>query len=338
MPRVLGESRVENRATSGKKDMSQGLGETLREAMRANPPLRSIDVSYTRRTSVPAEVYKKRIEGMMRLLIKKGKERGFSNLEFRSPGFMDEANEHVVLTSERVRIESPYRVRTDVTYFADDSRTTKTRAIVNMYYDGVFYFIDRTQQTIEIYEEPRFEGTGGALMLCAGKLSGHLKVAGVIVLASDPNSAVIPEGKVRKKCHCIGATEIAGMSSVQIECGDADDNKKDYDLFLDPNDLGLCLNIVQYDRKTLRIVETREYGQFRTLKGGGGLYPYIMTQRKYDPEGNAIETETIVVSDATTHVTISDQEFDLENDEFAGYEIIDHRSEKALGSGFSPRD
>jgi hypothetical protein len=59
-----------------------------------------------------------------------------------------------------------------------------------------------------------------------------------------------------------------------------------------------------------------------------------MTHRKYGPEGNLTETETIVVSDAATGVTMPDQEFDLENGEFAGYEITDYRpSPSADNSG-----
>jgi len=329
---VLGEVNMVNSSISGFQKQSRDLEAVekrlLWESLKANPPYYSIDVSYTKKTVVPADIFQKRLEKLkqrVQELAKKYQHR-WRNLEVRTQGFVNSANEHVILSRERVRIERLKKVRTDITFFAGDSESSpKTREIVNIYHDGTFYFINKTEQRIEIYDKPQFRGSSGFPMLHAGKLTGYLGINCDIVVAADSNSVKSVKGRTKKKYRYMGSVTVSGRLTEHLECVNIDDQKKEYELFLDPNNWGLCHKINWYNKNIGRISKTSEFRDFRVLTPTNDLYPHTMIHRKFGEEGKEKERQVAKVSHVLTGLPFPDEILDIKVREFADFEIVDYR-------------
>jgi len=329
---LLGEVNIVNSNISGSKKQSRDLEavekQHLWESLKANPPYYSIDVSYAKKTVVPADIFQKRLEKLKQRAqeMEKNHQQRWRNLEVRTQGFVNPANEHVILSRERVRIERLKKVRTDITFFAGDSESSpKTREIVNLYHDGTFYFINKTEQRIEIYDKPQFRGSSGSPMLHAGKIAGYLGITLDIVVAVDPNSVKRVKDGTKKKYKYAGGVTVNGKLTEHIECVNTDNEKKEYDLFLDPNNWGLCHKISWNDKDTGHISKTSEFRDFSLLKQTNDLYPHTIIQRKFGEEGKEKERQETKVSRVVTGLPIPDEILDIKVREFADFEIIDYR-------------
>ncbi len=329
---VLCEVNMVNSSISSFQKQSRDLEaiekRRLRESLKANPRYYSIDVSYTRKMVVPAAIFQKRLEKLKQGAqdLVKRHQQSWRNLEVRTPGFVNSANEHVILSRERVRREGLRKIRTDITFFAGDSESSpKTRESVNIYYDGTFYFINKTERRIEIYDKPQFRGASGARMLHAGKVAGHPGISSDIRVAADPDSIKNVKARTRKKYRHVGVVRVNGKLTEHLECVNVRDGKREYELFLDPNNWGLCHKIAWYNKDTGGISKTSEFGDFSVLKPTSELYPHTMVHRKFDKEGKEYEREEIGVSRGVTGLAIPDEILDINRREFADFETFDLR-------------
>lgn len=334
---VLGEASMANSSILGFQKQSRDLEAVekrrLWESLKANSPYHSIDVSYTKKTVVPAAIFQKRLEKLNQIkqeMAKKHQDR-WRNLEVRTQGFVNLANEHIILSRERVRIQGLKKIRIDITFFAGDTESSpKTRELVNIFHNGTFYFINKTERRIEIYDKPQFRGTRGFSMLHAGKIAGNLRITSDIMVAVDPNSAEKLKAARKNKYNYLGTVPVSGKLTEHIECVNAVDGKRRYELFVDSNDWGSCHKIVWHDIKSGQASKMIEFKDFSIVKKRNDLYPHTIIHTYFEKEGKEKRREVIRVHQVATDLPVTDESLQIKTDEFVGYEIVDYRSSPPL--------
>lgn len=297
----------------------------LLNSLRASPAYYSIDITYEQRDIVPGDIAQKNIEMMGKKTEEWGKKYNWSNPKFHPIGFFNSNREYVVLTKEKVKVEGAMRSRKDITYFSGEDATAVSRKITNIYNNRAFYYINKGEKTIHISEEPKFESISPLHFLHCGRLTCNMGIVGDIVRIADPNYGQKRVVVSRKEFLDGGTVQIDGSLAKQIECFNIDKVQKEYALFLDPNNWGICRKIIWYDIESGRASKMSEFKNFSIVKEGNDLYPHTIIYTYFDKEGKEEQKEVINISQVATNLPVADESLQTKTQDFADYEITDYR-------------
>jgi len=302
-----------------------GEKQRLLNALKENPPYYSIDVTCEIRNIIPGDMAQENIEIQENRAKILGEKYNWGTTKFKPIGFFDSNGEYVVLTKERAKVEGAMRIRKDITYFSGESATAVSREITNIYNNGVFYFVNKGNKDIKISGKPNFESTSPLHFITCGKLIYNMDIVRDIVKIADPNYEQKKAGVNRKKFLDKGSVQINNSLAKQIECFNVDKSQKEYILFLDPNDWGICHKIVWYDVESGQVSKMSEFKKFSIVRESNDLYPHTIIHTYFDKEGKEGKKEIINIFQVRTNPAVVDESFQIKTEEFENYEITDYR-------------
>lgn len=280
------------------------------------PPILDIDV-VLQRTEVQfaneAAVTKKMVQDNLELLKEKfpGK-----TITAKPLGTFLSTGEYEIVSQERIRISGLGSFRNDVQYYDSLSGEIKEN-ITNIGRKNTYFVISNLTSRMEIYDTPMFP------------LYFDVLTYGTPNYSAEVTTDILSELKaVKSKCikkqkeFYIHTTDSQHASKI-IECLDMN-KKKLYEMRLDPNDLGVCHELLFFDVDSGKPKKKIEFNDFVVSKDFVRPYPQ-KTVTTYFTGNNVTKQEivnTTTVGLLKNDADIFDPQKELDNKKV---DIMDHR-------------